>query len=161
MSPAIELDAVDREILRLLQLDARTQNKDLAERVGLAPSTCLARVRRLSRAGVITGFTAVVDPDAVGRAVEALLSVQMRHARSLVDPFVEAVRDLPETRAVFHVTGRADFVVHVACGTVGDLQRLVLDEFTARAEVGHVETHLVYSRWDGGPLPPFPAETGD
>lgn len=150
------LDSIDAAILRVLQNDGRIANKDLAAAVGVAPSTCLDRVARLRRIGVITGFSAQVSPEAVGRPIEALLSVQVQpHARPLVDPFISHVLGLPETRALHHVTGGDDFIVHVACGSASDLQRLVLDEFTARREVGRVQTHLIFSTWSGGPLLPY------
>src|SRR5687768_12622586 len=72
------LDAVDVTILRILQSDGRVANKDLATQVGVAPSTCLDRVARLKRLGVITGYTATVSPEAVGRSVQAMLAVQLQ-----------------------------------------------------------------------------------
>jgi DNA-binding Lrp family transcriptional regulator len=151
------LDSVDAAILRLIQKDGRIANKDLAAAVGIAPSTCLDRVARLRRTGVITGWTAEIDAPAVGRPIEALLAVQVQpHARPLVDPFVAHVRAQPEVRALHHVTGPYDFVVHVACGSSQDLQRLVLDAFTARPEVARMETHLIFQTWKGEPLPPYP-----
>jgi DNA-binding Lrp family transcriptional regulator len=157
MSSDVRLDSTDAAILRELQNDGRLANKELAARVGVAPSTCLDRVARLRQAGVITGFAATVAPQALGRAIQALLAVQVQpHARPLVDPFVAHVLDQPETIALHHITGGEDFVVHVACATTEDLQRLVLDQFTARREVARVETHLIFSSWTGGPvLPPI------
>ena len=73
-----ELDSVDKALLRELQKDARQTNKALAERVGVAPSTCLERIRELRARGVITGFRAEVDPAAIGRPMEAILSIQQR-----------------------------------------------------------------------------------
>lgn len=155
----VELDSVDQAIVRQLQNDARIANKDLAAHVGVAPSTCLDRVARLFRLGVITRYRAEVATDALGRPVQALLSIRFQaHSRPLVDPFVEAIRALPETRAIYHVTGPVDFIVHVACGDITDLQRLVLEQFTARPEVGHVQTNLIFSGWDGGPLAPYDAD---
>lgn len=156
MSQNIVLDSIDQQILRHLQNDGRLSNKDLAAAVGVAPSTCLDRVARLVRVGVITGYTAQIDPEALGRPIEALLAVQVQpHARPLVDPFIAHVLALPETRALHHVTGPDDFVVHVACGSSKDLQRLVLSAFTARPEVARLQTHLIFSTWPGGPLTPY------
>jgi DNA-binding Lrp family transcriptional regulator len=152
---SIEFDSVDRAILAALQNDGRMSNKALAAQAGIAPSTCLDRVARLRRAGVIRGYAATVSPAALGRPIEALLAIQFQaHSRPQVNPFVADIVSLPETRALHHVTGPDDFIVHVACASVRDLQRLVLDSFTARPEVGRVQTHLIFSTWDGGPLPP-------
>jgi DNA-binding Lrp family transcriptional regulator len=155
MTGSVELNPVDLEILRLLQNDVRISNKDLAAKVGLAPSTCLDRVARLRESGVITGQHASVDAAKLGRPLEAFLFVQVRpHRRPLVDSFVAHLLALPEVRAVYHLTGPDDFLAHVATGSAAGLQRLVLDELTARDEVARVHTNLVFQHWSGGPLLP-------
>lgn len=155
MSDSVVLDPVDLEILRLLQNDARTTYRDLAAAVGVAPSTCLDRVARLRRGGVILGHELRLDPAKLGRALEALLLVQVRpHRRELIAPFVDRVRALPESRALFHLTGPDDYLVHVAVTGAADLQRLVIDEFTSRREVARVETRLIFQQWNCGPLLP-------
>ncbi|MCT9088751.1 Lrp/AsnC family transcriptional regulator [Streptomyces sp. ASQP_92] len=155
MAESVVLDPVDLHILRLLQNDARATYRDLAAEVGVAPSTCLDRVARLRRAGVILGYQLRVDPAKLGRGLQALLSVQVRpHRRDLIGPFVERVRALPESRSLFHLTGPDDYLVHVTVADTADLQRLVLDEFTSRPEVARVETRLIFQQWDCGPLLP-------
>jgi DNA-binding Lrp family transcriptional regulator len=140
MAESVVLDPVDLHLLRLLQNDARATYRDLAAQVGVAPSTCLDRVTRLRRSGVILGHRLELDPAKLGRGLEALLSVQVRpHRRELVGPFV-------------------DYLVHVAVADMADLQRLVLDEFTSRREVARVETRLIFQQWECGPLlPPSPS----
>lgn len=104
---------------------------------------------------MITGHRLAIDPARLGRGLEALLSVQVRpHRRDLIGPFVERVRSLPESRALFHLTGPDDYLLHVAVRDAADLQRLVLDEFTSRREVARVETRLVFQDWECGPLLP-------
>jgi DNA-binding Lrp family transcriptional regulator len=155
MTQSPVLDAVDIKILAALQNDAQLSNKDLAAAVHVAPSTCLTRVNRLREHGVITGQRLRIDPAKLGRPLEALLFVRVQpHRRPLVDPFVEHVLTRPETRALYHLTGPDDFLVHVAAMDARDLQRLVLDEFTARDEVALVHTTLIFQSWDGGPLLP-------
>ncbi|MQY08098.1 Lrp/AsnC family transcriptional regulator [Actinomadura macrotermitis] len=155
MSDSVPLDPVDLHILRLLQNDARTTYRDLAAEVGIAPSTCLDRVNRLRRTGVILGDELRIDPARIGRGLQALLLVQVRpHRRDLIGPFVERVRALPESLALFHLTGPDDYLVHVAVAGASDLQRLVIDEFTSHREVARVETRLIFQRWDCGPLLP-------
>jgi len=154
MSENVRFDSVDVAILRALQANGRIANKTLAAEVGIAPSTCLDRTTRLRRVGAVTGFRATVDVTVLGRGIQALLAIQFQaHVRPLVDPFVEWVRSLPETLALHHVTGGDDFIVHVAATSTSDLQRLVLD-FTARREVGRVQTHLIFQSWAGNPTVP-------
>ncbi|MBL0888776.1 Lrp/AsnC family transcriptional regulator [Myceligenerans indicum] len=154
MTREVRLDSVDLAILRELQEDGRLANKALARLVGVAPSTCLTRTQRLQEAGVIRGYRAEIDPAAVGRGLQAVLAIRLAaHSRPLLGPFVEWARQLPQTRAVHHVTGPDDFLVHVACTDTDDLQHLVLD-LTARREVGRVQTDLVFASWTGGPVAP-------
>ncbi|MFF2184810.1 Lrp/AsnC family transcriptional regulator [Streptomyces sp. NPDC058155] len=155
MSESVVLDTVDLHILRLLQNDARTTYREIASEVGVAASTCLDRVARLRRSGVILGHQLRLDPAKLGRGLQALLSVQVRpHRRELIKPFVERIRGLPESRSLFHLTGPDDYLVLVAVADTADLQRLVVDEFTSRPEVARVETRLVFQQWDCGPLMP-------
>lgn len=139
------LDRIDHELLVALQKNARITNKELAARVGLAPSTCLERVRRLRARGVIRGFHADVDPAALGRSIEAIIVVRLRqHSRALVDAFRAHVLALSETVSLFHVGGAEDYLVHVAVDGTDHLRDLVLDGFTVRPEVAHVETSVIF-----------------
>ncbi|MFC0544386.1 Lrp/AsnC family transcriptional regulator [Kutzneria chonburiensis] len=154
MASDVRLDPVDLAILRELQNDARTTNKELAAAVGIAPSTCLDRVARLRSTGVILGTALRVDASALGRPLQALLFIRVQPHRGVLEPFVKHALEQPETRAVFHLTGADDFMVHVAAAGASDLQRLVLDQFTARPEVALVHTTLIFQQWEGGPLLP-------
>lgn len=154
------LDRIDFAILEHLQNDARLSNKELAGRVGLAPSSCLERVRRLLGSGVLRGFRAEVNPRALGVALEALVFVRLaRHARKPVGAFRRHCLELAETLAVYHVAGQYDFIVHVAVRDADHLRDLTLDAFTTRAEVAHLETHLIFEH-ARRPLLPTLGETG-
>lgn len=139
------LDRIDHAIVGELQQNARLTNKDLARRVGLAESSCLERVRRLTSAGVLRGFHAEVDPKALGVGLQALVAIRLtRHSRTVVEAFRQSMLALPAAVSVFHVAGANDFLVHVAVRDSDELRDLVLSEFTGRAEVAHVETSLIY-----------------
>lgn len=149
------LDEVDRRILAALVEDARITNKQLAELVGIAPSTALMRTRALSERGIITGFEAKVDLAAVGRSVQALISVRLRaHDRDQIDAFTARVPQLPGVLATFHTSGAVDYLLHIAVGSTEELRDWVLDNLATDPVVGHTETTLVFERIPGpGPLP--------
>jgi Lrp/AsnC family leucine-responsive transcriptional regulator len=108
------MDDVDRAILAVLEEDGRISNADLAARVGLSPSPCLRRVRRLEEAGVIRGYRALVDPAAVGRGLRVFAGVRLvRHARADVVAFERAVVALHEVVYTHHVTGNYDYLLQV------------------------------------------------
>ncbi|WP_092865352.1 Lrp/AsnC family transcriptional regulator [Quadrisphaera sp. DSM 44207] len=139
------MDELDRALLRHLQNDARRTNRDLAEAVGVAPSTALERVRALRRRGVVRGYHAEVDLAAVGRPVQALIAVRIRPPkREVIEAFRDWVRQLPETVGVFVVSGTEDFLLHVAVPDTDALYAFVIDRLTQRREVADVRTSVVY-----------------
>ncbi len=139
------LDQTDREILAALANNARLSNKELAARVGLAPSSCHERVRRLVQSGAILGFHAVVNPAALGYGIEAMIAVRLpQHSRQNFDAFRDYVITIPEVVDVYHVSGEIDFLVHVVAQDAQHLRDLALDRFLSRPEVGHIETELIF-----------------
>ena len=144
------VDAVDRAILELLAADARITNQRLAERVGVAPSTALARLRSLRDRGVIRGFHAEVDLAALGRPLQALIAVQLRvHTREQIDAFTSVVRELPGVLMVFHLTGVTDYLIWVAAADAQDLREFVVDHLATHPAVAHAETSLIYEHRRG------------
>src|SRR5574343_647491 len=141
----MELDRIDRRILRLLRNNARMPNKDLAERAQIAPSTALERVRKLHEAKVILGYHAEVAPLAIGIGLQAMVAIRMtRHSRDSLEAFQAHLRQLPEVLAFYHVAGKDDFLVHVGVRDTRHLRDFELAAFTQREEVAHIETHLIF-----------------
>ena len=154
MSP---LDRIDHGIVMELQRNARIANNELARRVGVSPSTCLERVRRLVERRVVRGFHAAVDFAAIGRPVQAIIAVRLSsHSRELIAEFHRYVSALAETVSVFHVGGADDYLVHVAVRDTDHLRDVVLDAFTARRDVEHVETRIVFEHSQRVAVEPLP-----
>jgi DNA-binding Lrp family transcriptional regulator len=150
------LDRIDHEILAALQNNARQSNKELAALVGLAPSSCLERVKRLIQDGIIRGFHADVDPKALGIALEALVFVRMvRHQRELMEALWSHLADRAEVRDLYYVAGSHDLVVHVAVRDVEHLRRLVAEQIAGRAELGQLETSLIFQHRRSNELPDY------
>jgi DNA-binding Lrp family transcriptional regulator len=144
------VDDVDRAILELLAADARITNQRLAERVGVAPSTALSRLRGLRERGVIRGFHAELDLAALGRPLQALIAVRLAvHAREQIDAFTSAVRQLPGVLMVFHLAGATDYLVWVAARDAQDLREFVVDHLATHPAVSHAETSLIYEHSRG------------
>lgn len=158
MAAPTTLDRTDCSILQELQKNARIQNKTLADRVGIAESTCLKRVRKLRNEGVIEGYRAQVHPEAIGVGLQAMVAVQLRtHSRSVVKEFRTALRNRPEVVAHYHLGGATDFLVHVAVRDPNHLRDMILGAFTERDEVQHVETSLLFSQELAETWPIYPA----
>ena len=140
-----QLDDTDLAILRLLATDGRMPNNAIAEAVGIAPSTCLNRIRQLREQGVIRGFTADIDPAAVGRALQAVVFVRLQpSARSRIPKFGSYLAGLPGVLNVYVLAGANDFQVHVAMRDSEALREFVFNHLSAVADVSGTETNLVF-----------------
>jgi DNA-binding Lrp family transcriptional regulator len=148
--PAV-VDEVDRRILHELAADARQPNNALAERVGIAPSTCLGRVRALRERGVIRGYHADVDPVALGRPIQAMIAVRLQsHARGHISDFAAKVAALPEVLNVFFLAGAVDFYVHIAATSTQNLRDFVVVNLSGNPDVALTETNLIFEHLRSG-----------
>lgn len=111
---AVPLDAADRRILRALQRDGRIAVTALAEEVGLSPTPCLRRIRRLEETGVIARYAALVDPKRVGLPIQAFIQVALTsHAEEVADAFHKAIAAREEVLAAWAMSGEMDYMLHV------------------------------------------------
>jgi DNA-binding Lrp family transcriptional regulator len=141
----LAVDELDSAIVEHLQADARQTNRDLARAVGIAPSTCLERVRGLRERGVISGYHAEVSLAALNRGVQALLHVQVRPlSRTVIDGFKAYAMALPEVLSIFVVAGGDDFLVHVAVPSVDALHAFLMDKFSGRREIVGFRSSIIY-----------------
>lgn len=139
------LDEIDRRIVRLLSHDGRMSNQALADECGIAPSTCLARVRALRESGVIKRFVAQIDPAALGRPIEALVAIRLQpDARPRIDEIFHYLNGLPGVMEVYFLAGAVDFQVHVAARDTADLQDLVVGKISSTNDVAVTETNLIF-----------------
>lgn len=156
----VDLDRIDCAIVAALQNDARTSNKALAASVGLAPSSCLTRTRRLVDDGVLTGFHAVVDPAAVGVRVQAMTAVRLSpHQKGVFDAFRKHCLGLREVVGVYQLAGADDFLVHSAVRDTEHLQQFV-EELTDFPKIASISTALIFESTRRA-LPLYSSESGD
>ncbi|AUG79419.1 AsnC family transcriptional regulator [Kitasatospora sp. MMS16-BH015] len=148
--PQQPLDETDRAILRVLADNARLPNNALAEAVGIAPSTCLARVRSLRERGVIRAFRAEISPAAIGLPLQAMISVRLRaHTREQNESFRASAPDLPGVVEVFHMAGSDDYLLHVALAAPESLRDFVVDHLTTHPAVAQTRTNLIFEQIPG------------
>lgn len=145
------LDAIDLKLVAMLRDNARESNARLAAEVGIAPSTCLTRVRALVDRGVIRGFHADVDPRALGLGLEALISVNIRvGARQGIAAFSQEMRDLPEVLQVYFLGGSEDYIIHVATRDTDHVRQFVVNNLSAHPSVASTRTSLVFEHHQQG-----------
>ncbi len=152
----VELDAIDRRILAILQENGRLSNQEIAERVNLSPSPCLRRIRRLEEIGVITGYVALLDPQKLGLDLLAYVSVRLEKRGGLVpargdetsaragathaELFRAAVQAWPEVVACHAMTGDMDYLLRVQVEDMAHFSRFVQEQLLHHPSVIDVKT---------------------
>jgi DNA-binding Lrp family transcriptional regulator len=145
-----DIDETDLEILRVLSDRADITNKALAQRLGLAESTCAHRVRMLKRRGVIRGVRVTLDTGALGAPLHGMIRVRLStHTKQSVTALFDSLVQIPGAVSVYHVGGSDDFLVHVAVADAAALRDIVLEHITVHPVVRGTETQLIFDVRDG------------
>jgi DNA-binding Lrp family transcriptional regulator len=141
----VEIDDIDRILLDALAENARITNADLAERAGIAQSTCITRVRNLVKQGVIEGFHARINPSALGNGMQVLISVTLRaSARQQLSQFMDEMKALPEVTQVFFLGGTEDFILHLTARDSDHVRDFVLEHLSANPAVANTRTNMIF-----------------
>jgi Lrp/AsnC family leucine-responsive transcriptional regulator len=138
------LDRTDLRILAVLQGEGRITNAELADRVSLSPSACLRRLQRLESEKIITGYSAQIDPEAIGLGLQAFVRVQLtKHESAAIEDFVARVNGWDEVVACHALTGDMDYLLHVHVADLKDFSRFLLDHLLNAAGVADVNSSFV------------------
>ncbi|MFF3666243.1 Lrp/AsnC family transcriptional regulator [Microtetraspora malaysiensis] len=147
VSNFISLDHVDQEILFHLAQDGRLSNVELARRVGLTPPPCLRRVKRLEDAGVIAGYRAQISPEALGRSLEVVVSVEIAvNDLQTVEDFESRVAALEEVVEFRRMFGRPDYYMRVAVADQIAYEKFLSQRILPLPAVSRVDSHLTMKR---------------
>jgi len=150
--PRVELDAIDRRILAILQENGRLSNQEIAERVSLSPSPCLRRIRRLEENGVIRGYVALLDPQKIGLGLLAFVNVRLEKRGPARDAsaghsgathaerFRAAVQMWPEVVACHAMTGDMDYLLRVQVEDMAHFSRFMQEQLLHHPSVIDVKT---------------------
>jgi Lrp/AsnC family leucine-responsive transcriptional regulator len=139
----MSLDKTDARILAELQRDGRQSVVDIAERVGLTHTPCLRRIRHLEDTGVIRGYTAVLDPAAVGLRVTAFVQVKLeRHVDDTMTRFMQAVETIDDVVSCHATTGNFDFLLTVLATDLDSLGTVVLKRLVALPGVRDIQSSI-------------------
>lgn len=135
------LDEIDRNILRLLRVNARMSNVHLASEVGLSPSACLRRIRMMEQAGVIRGYTALIDASNAETTIAVIINITLeRQTEDYLDRFEAAVRKHPEIRECFLMTGGSDYLLRVEVANAGEFERIHKEILSAMPGVARIHS---------------------
>jgi Lrp/AsnC family leucine-responsive transcriptional regulator len=153
--PKSSLDAIDRRIVAELQADARLSNVELADRVGLSPSPCLRRVKRLEREGYIEAYRATLRRDRIGLGFSVFVGVKINdHANERALKFEKAVNAMPEVIACHLVSGEDDYFLEVVVPDLEHYQRFLVGRLLSMPIVREVRSSIaIQTLKAGAPLP--------
>lgn len=127
----MKLDALDIRILQQLQEDSSLTNVELARRVHLSPSPCLARVKALESAGVIQRYVALADPKVLGLGLSVFISISLKEqSKEALAEFESRIADHDEVMECYLMTGDSDYLIRVAVADMAALERFILDQLT-------------------------------
>ena len=141
---AAPLDAFDRRILAVLLENARATNVEIAEKVGLSEAPCLRRIRRMEAEGVIRGYTARLDPEAIGIGFIAYVTLVLDYlTASTAEQFVQRMREIPEIVSCYIVSGGYDAILHVAAADSATYSDIVFDKLRRIPGVKDVRSSFV------------------
>ena len=137
----MKLDATDLRILGVLQADARLSNVELARRVHLSPSPCLARVKALETAGLIRQYVALLDPAQLGLALNVFIFISLKdQSRPSLQAFEAKVCVRDEVMECYLMTGDADYLIRVAVPDMAALERFIIEELSPMPEVEKIRS---------------------
>jgi len=153
--PTGDLDAIDRRILAALQADGRLSNVELAGRVGLSPSPCLRRVKRLERQGYISAYRALLDRGRIGLGLTVFLGVKIEgHADARAEELRPAIAAMPEVVACHMVSGEIDYLLEVVVPDLEHYRRFLLDKLLDLPIIKEVRSSIaIDSLKHSAPLP--------
>ncbi len=139
-----DLDDLNIELLRILQLDGQISNAELARRVSLSPPSVLQRVRKLEEQGFIQEYAAVLDPERLGFALTVVAMVSLAlHQDQPIDNFRKKVKEFPEVLECLHVSGDYDFMLRIVAKDVHDYERFVSERLSAIKGIGKIHSCFV------------------
>jgi DNA-binding Lrp family transcriptional regulator len=147
MNETIQLDEIDRRLIRALQEDATLSQAALAERVGASPASCWRRIRALEQVGVLKETVRLVDPRKVGRGVSVIVQVRLKsHAGELKEAFETFLRERPEIMECHSMSGEWDYLMRIVVADVADYERFLSHELLNHPNVATSTSHFALSR---------------
>lgn len=153
----IKLDAIDRKILELLQINSNITNAQLAQEIGLSPAPTLERVKKLETAAVIKSYHAVVDTASVGLGVSTFVMASLKgHNKENISKFMKAISEIKEIIECHHVTGQADFILKIVCSDIPSYQNLMLEKVTNIEVVDNLQSMVILSTFKDSKIVPIP-----
>jgi DNA-binding Lrp family transcriptional regulator len=140
----MKLDAIDKNILEILQKEGNITNSQLAKEIGLSPAPTLERVKKLEQSGLIKSFHAKLDVKMLGLGVTTFVLISLSsHKINQIETFVEKITAIDEVIECYHITGNGDFLVKILIEDISAYHKLILEKLTQIEEIGNMSSMIV------------------
>ena len=142
-----KLDRIDYKIVRALQADGRLTNLELAEAVGLSPSPCLRRLRKLEKSGIIAGYSAQIDGEGYGLPITVFMEIRLQsHTRDIVAGFERAVAALDNVLDCYVVSGATDYLLRVVLTDLKHYDRFLRTQIQVIPGIASIDSNFAIDR---------------
>ncbi len=139
-----QIDAIDREILKILQTDCRITAKEIATRLNMSKTPVYERIKKLETQGFITQYVALVDPKKLGKGLIAYISVLLSsHNKEAVEAFSKKIQEMPEVSECYYISGNIDFLLKVYTCDMDDYYRFITNNFSTLENMSRFYTSFV------------------
>ena len=156
-SSSVKLDNIDRNILEILQSNAKITNAQLSKDIGLSPAPTLERVKKLENSGIIRSYHARLDNGLVGLGVSTFVLVTLKgHNKSNIDQFLAEINTIPEVIECHHITGSGDFILKVIASDITAYQQLMLEKVSEIEVVDNLQSMVILSTFKDSKVLPVP-----
>jgi Lrp/AsnC family leucine-responsive transcriptional regulator len=142
----LEFDNYDKQIIEILQNNASISNIDLSKKIGLSPSACLGRTKRLEELGVIKQYAAVIDAKKIGLEIVAFTFVNLSpHNRKISNAFLAKVKETPQVLECYNITGNWDYLLKIVARDIASYRDFAIDSLLAFPGINKIESTIVLS----------------
>lgn len=141
-----KIDEIDCKILGLLQKNGRITVKEMAAQLGLSPTPVFERTKKLERAGIISHYAAILNPDKIGKKLYAFAHISLKdHSKALVEKFAAQITKIPEVLECHYVTGDSDFILKILLNDMEKYREFIMNSLFEMDNIAKVETFLSLS----------------
>lgn len=152
-----KLDNIDRNILKILQENAKITNAKLSEEIGLSPAPTLERVKKLDKSGIIKSYHATLDNAKIGLGVNTFVHVSLKgHNKENIEVFIEKINKIDEVIECHHITGTGDFLLKVVAVDIASYQQLMLEKVSDIKVIDSLQSMIILSTFKDSKVLPIP-----
>lgn len=138
------MDEIDKQILILLQHNAKLNTKEIADKVGLSVSPTYERIKKMEQKGIIEKYVAILNGALIGKSITVYCQISLtQHSRELIDNFKNKINSLKEVMSCLHVSGNYDFLLKVAVSNMDEYQHFVIDKLSTIKGISNVQSSFV------------------